>query len=105
MEKAYGELDKDDAGFLTYDELADKLIALGTTLKKEDLVSLAADIDTDNDKKISKVHSPSSALFMAAHHLEAHSGNSRIILGTICFAQEGPWSSFHWRFWLAYQVL
>ncbi|CAM9310140.1 unnamed protein product [Ectocarpus sp. 12 AP-2014] len=54
MEKAYGELDKDDVGFLTYDELADKLIALGTTLTKADLVSLAADIDTDNDKKISK---------------------------------------------------
>ncbi|CAB1105840.1 unnamed protein product [Ectocarpus sp. CCAP 1310/34] len=54
MEKAYGELDKDDVGFLTYDELADKLIALGTTLAKADLVSLAADIDTDNDKKISK---------------------------------------------------
>lgn len=69
MEKAYGELDKDDAGFLTYDELADKLIALGTTLAKADLVSLAADIDTDNDKKISKVRSLSTALTMAVHLL------------------------------------
>lgn len=55
MEKAYGELDKDDVGFLTYDELADKFLALGATLGKQDLISLAADIDTDNDKKISKV--------------------------------------------------
>lgn len=55
MEKAYVELDKEDQGFLTYDELADKLIALGATLTKEDMVSLAADIDTDDDKKISKV--------------------------------------------------
>lgn len=55
MDKAYGELDKEDVGFLTYDDLAGKFIALGTTLSKGDLVSLAADIDTDNDKKISKV--------------------------------------------------
>lgn len=55
MEKAYGELDKEDKGFLTYDELADKFLALGATLSKDDLTSLAADIDTDNDKKISKV--------------------------------------------------
>lgn len=55
MEKAYTELDKADAGFLTYDELADKFIGLGASLSKADLVSLAADIDTDNDKKISKV--------------------------------------------------
>lgn len=55
MEKAYGELDKEDKGFLTYDELADKFVTLGATLSKGDLISLAADIDTDNDKQISKV--------------------------------------------------
>lgn len=55
MEKAYVELDKEGVGYLTYDDLADKFIALGVTLSKGDLVSLAADIDTDNDKKISKV--------------------------------------------------
>ncbi|CAN0114314.1 unnamed protein product [Pylaiella littoralis] len=54
MEKAYVELDKEGVGYLTYDDLADKFIALGVTLSKGDLVSLAADIDTDNDKKISK---------------------------------------------------
>ncbi|CAM9343001.1 unnamed protein product, partial [Hapterophycus canaliculatus] len=54
MEKAYVELDKDDKGFLTYDELADKFITLGATLTKEELVSLAADIDTDDDQNISK---------------------------------------------------
>eukprot|EP00752_Nemacystus_decipiens_P008777 g7832.t1 len=54
MEKAYGELDKDNKGFLTYDELADKFLALGATLSKDDLTSLAADIDTDDDQKISK---------------------------------------------------
>lgn len=55
MERAYGELDKEDKGFLTYDELAEKLITLGATLTKDDLTSLAADIDTDDDNKISKV--------------------------------------------------
>lgn len=55
MEKAYGELDKEEKGFLTFDELADKFLALGATLSKGDLISLAADIDTDDDKKISKV--------------------------------------------------
>lgn len=55
MEKAYVELDKEDVGYLTYDDMANKFIALGATLSKDDLVSLAGDIDTDNDKKISKV--------------------------------------------------
>lgn len=57
MEKAYVELDKEDLGYLTYDDLADKFIALGVTLTKAELVSLAADIDTDNDQRISKVSS------------------------------------------------
>lgn len=55
MEKAYGELDKEDKGFLTYNELADKFLALGATLSRGELISLAADIDTDDDEKISKV--------------------------------------------------
>lgn len=55
MEKAYTELDKEGAGYFTYEGLADKFIDLGASFSKEDLVSLAEDIDTDNDKKISKV--------------------------------------------------
>lgn len=55
MERAYCELDQVGAGFFTYDGLAEKLIALGASFSKEDLVSLLEDIDTDNDGKISKV--------------------------------------------------
>lgn len=52
------ELDKDDVGYFTYADFADKLIAAGAYFSKEDLISLAEDIDTDNDKKISKVNNP-----------------------------------------------
>ena len=55
MEKAYTELDKEGVGYFTYEGLADKFIDLGVSFSKEDLVSLAEDIDTDNDRKISKV--------------------------------------------------
>eukprot|EP00904_Undaria_pinnatifida_P006940 jgi/Undpi1/3376/HiC_scaffold_15.g06749.m1 len=54
MEKAYAALDKEGAGYFTYDGLADKFIDLGASFSKADLVSLMEDIDTDNDKKISK---------------------------------------------------
>lgn len=55
MERAYVQLDSESAGFFTYGDLADKLIALGAPFSRTDLISLAEDIDTDNDQKISKV--------------------------------------------------
>lgn len=55
MEKAYGEFDKEGNGFFTYEELAEHLIGVGASFSKATLISLAEDIDTDNDKKISKV--------------------------------------------------
>lgn len=55
MERAYSEFDKDGKGFFTFEELADHLIGVGASFSKTDLISLAEDIDTDSDKKISKV--------------------------------------------------
>lgn len=65
MERAYGELDKDGVGFFTYEELADKLVAVGAAFSRDTLVSLAEDIDTDNDGKISKVTKPTSCIRVA----------------------------------------
>ena len=55
MDHAFRKLDHAGEGFLACDVLADKLIALGASFSKEDLVSLLGDIDTDHDGKISKV--------------------------------------------------
>lgn len=55
MEKAYTKFDTNDQGFFTYEELADHLIGVGASFDKATLVSLAEDIDTDNDRRISKV--------------------------------------------------
>lgn len=55
MERAYIEFDKEGNGFLTYEELAEHLLGVGASFGKATLVSLAEVIDTDSDKKISKV--------------------------------------------------
>ncbi|CAN0178312.1 unnamed protein product [Ascophyllum nodosum] len=54
VDHAFRKLDHAGEGFLACDVLADKLIALGASFSKGDLVSLLGDIDTDHDGKISK---------------------------------------------------
>lgn len=75
MERAYGELDKDGLGYFTYEDLADKLIAVGAAFSKETLVSLAEDIDTDNDRKISKVIKTTSTLACIRRETRKSMGN------------------------------
>lgn len=55
MDRAYKEFDRDGKGEFTYEELADHLLRAGAVFAKETLISLAEDIDTDNDGRISKV--------------------------------------------------
>lgn len=56
IERAYTEFDQEGKGKFTYEELALKLIGVGANFSQDTLVSLAADIDTDNDKMVSKVN-------------------------------------------------
>lgn len=55
MDRAYREFDKEGKGEFTYGELAEKLIGVGAAFERGTLISLAEDIDTDNDGRISKV--------------------------------------------------
>lgn len=55
MDRAYKEFDREGKGEFTYEELADHLLRAGAVFAKETLISLAEDIDTDDDGRISKV--------------------------------------------------
>lgn len=78
MDRAYKEFDREGKGEFTYEELADHLLRAGAVFAKETLISLAEDIDTDNDGRISKVTRRQASLYFSGMLSSSYSIVSRV---------------------------